>query len=145
MRQAMNSLVQDVRQAIRALANSRGFTVVAILTLALGIGANTAIFTVVDGVLLQPLKFRDAGQLVRVTSDFAKQGVDDVGMGVVELNDVRDRAGVFSDAAAIYAININLTGVDQPERIEAQLVTANFFTVLGVDAQLGRVFSQADY
>src|SRR5207247_667268 len=119
-----------VHFALRSFSKTRGFAAVAILTLALGIGANTAIFSIVDAVLLRPLPFRDADRLVRVTGEFSKQGIDDVGMSVAELFDFRDRAGVFEDIAGIFAINANLTGTEEPERVEAQLVSANYFTLL---------------
>jgi putative ABC transport system permease protein len=137
--------VQDFRFALRSLRKNPGFAAVAIFTLALGIGANTAIFTLVDTVLIRPLPFRDSDRLVRVTGEFSKQGVEDVGLGVAELLDYRDHAGVFDDIAGIFPINANLTGTDEPERVEGQLVSANYFTLLGVSAALGRVFDQTDY
>jgi putative ABC transport system permease protein len=137
-------LLQDVRYALRSLSRSRRFAVVAVLTLALGIGTNVAIFSIVDRVLLRPLPFRDAGSLVRLTSDDVKSGATDIGVSVPELLDYRTRAGVFAEVAGLYPANANLTDVDQPERIEVLLTSANYFTLLDVSAQLGRVFTMAD-
>jgi len=138
------SVRQDVRHALRSLWQSRRFTLVVVATLALGIGTNAAIFGIVDRVLLQPLAFRDPASLVRITSDFSKSGAADIGLSVPELFDYRDRAGVFQDVAGVYPVNANLTGVDEPERIDVLLASANYFTLLGVDAELGRVFTSAD-
>jgi putative ABC transport system permease protein len=141
----METLWQDVRYSARTLRNKPGFTLIAILTLALGIGANTAIFSVVHAVLLRPLAFKAPEQLVRVTGDFQKINVEDVGLSVPELFDYRDRSDLFQQISGIYPIDANITWVDQPERVEALLVDTNYFSILGVDAQLGRVFQQEDY
>ena len=116
----------------------------AVLTLALGIGTNVAIFSVVNGVLLRPLEFHDAGALVHLTGELTKTGATDIGTGRIELDDFRTRAGVFESVAGVYPVNANLTEVADPERVEGALVSGNYFTVLGVDPQLGRLFSQAD-
>jgi hypothetical protein len=141
----MDTLRKDVRYALRSLVRARGFAAVALVTVALGVGMNTALYSVVDAILVKPLPFRGADRLVRLTADFVKQGVDDVGLSVPELIDYRDQSGLFEDVAGMYAIDVNLTEVDEPERIEAQLVGANYFTLLGVDAQVGRVFGPGDY
>ena len=140
----MTSVLQDVRYALRSLARTRRVTLTAVLTLALGIGTNVAIFSVVNGVLLKPLDFAGADRLVRITADFAKSGATDIGISQPEIADYRARAGVFEAVAGVYPVNANLTGVDEPERIEGVLSSANFFTLLGVEAQLGRVFTEAD-
>jgi putative ABC transport system permease protein len=141
----MNTLVQDIRYGLRMLAKKPAFAAIAILTLALGIGANTAIFSVVYATLLKPLPFDHPEQLVRVTADLRKLNVMDIGMSGPELFDYRDRAGVFDQISGIYPVNANITWVDQPERVEALLVDANYFDLLGAKAQLGRVFQQEDY
>ena len=141
----MDTLRKDVRYALRSLVRARGFAALALVTVALGVGMNTALYSIVDAILVKPLPFRGADRLVRLTADFVKQGVDDVGLSVPELIDYRDQSGLFEDVAGMYAIDINLTEVDEPERIEAQLVGANYFTLLGVDAQVGRVFGPGDY
>jgi putative ABC transport system permease protein len=140
----MNSFLQDVRYAARNLLKTPGFTLVAILTLALGIGANIAAFSIVDGVLLRPLPFPQPGQLVRVFDDLRSSNTQDVGMSVPQFWDYRDRAGIFQDISVIWSTPATLTGVDLPQRIEALATSGNYFTMLGVRPQIGRVFTQKD-
>src|ERR1044072_2477784 len=141
----MDTLLQDVRYAIRMLFKKPAFTAIAVITLALGIGANTAIFSVVHAVLLRPLPFERPEQLVRVTADMRKTNVIDTGMSAAELFDYRDRTDAFDQISGVYPINANITWVDQPERVEALLVDTNYFSLLGASAQLGRVFQAEDY
>jgi predicted permease len=136
---------QDLRYAARTAWRDKGFSLVAVLTLALGIGANTALFTVVDAVLLEPLPFHDPDELVRATADFSGQRVKDVGLSVPELFDLRDRSDAFESVAGVWVINANLTETDEPERIETALVDANYFAMLGVAAQVGRLFGPSDW
>jgi predicted permease len=140
----MNRFLQDVRYACRMLLKTPGFTLVAILTLALGIGANIAAFSIVDGVLLRPLPFNHSEQLVRVFDDLRTSNTKDVGMSVPQFWDYRDRAGVFQDIAVIWLTPANLTDVERPERIEVLATSPNYFTMLGVQPALGRVFTQKD-
>jgi predicted permease len=140
----MNSFLQDLRYAARNLLKTPGFTLVAILTLALGIGANIAAFSIVDGVLLRPLPFPQPGQLVRVFDDLRSSNTKDVGMSVPQFWDYRDRAGIFQDISVIWSTPANLTGVDVPQRIEVLATSGNYFTMLGVRPQIGRVFTQKD-
>jgi putative ABC transport system permease protein len=141
----MTVLGQDLRYALRMLARSPGFTAVAVATLALGIGANTAIFSVVHAVLLKPLPFEKPDELVRVTADLAGQGVTDAGASPPELFDYRDRSGAFSAISGLYPINANITGMERPERAEVLLVDLNYFALLGVKPQIGRFFEKNDY
>jgi putative ABC transport system permease protein len=141
----MNSFVQDVRYAFRSLRKSPGFAVVALATLALGIGANTAIFSVVNAVLLKPLPFRRPAELVRLTADLSRQGLADVGLSGPELFDYRDRSGLFQEISGLFPLNANITGGDRPERAEVLLTDTNYFSILGVRPQLGRFFDTADY
>ena len=140
----MNNLLQDVRFGIRVLAAKPAFTIVAVLTIALGIGANTAMFTVVNAVLLRALPYPHPDQLVRITADLRGVNVPDIGLSVVELTDYREKLEAFDQIAGVWAITANLTGSDQPERVEALLASANYFALLGADAQLGRVFGPED-
>ena len=140
----MNQFLQDVRYACRMLLKTPGFTLVAILTLALGIGANIAAFSIVDGVLLRPLPFNHSEQLVRVFDDLRSSNAKDVGMSVPQFWDYRDRADIFQDIAVIWPIPANLTEVERPERIEVLATSANYFTMLAVQPALGRVFTQKD-
>ncbi len=135
---------QNLRHAGGMLRRSPGFTFVAILTLALGIGANVAIFTVVEAVLLRPLPFPHPEQLVRVYDDMRGSNTHDVGMSVPELWDLRDRSGVFQDISVIFPADANITGGERPERVEFLGTNANYFTMLGVHAQLGRTYTPGD-
>ncbi len=116
----------------------------AVATLALGIGANVATFSVVRAVLLQPLSFPHSEQLMRVYDDLRGSNSLDVGMSVPELWDLRDKSGIFQDISVIWPVDANLTGGDHPVRIEFLAGSPNYFTMLGVQAQLGRVFTQQD-
>lgn len=120
------------------LWKSPGFTLVAAIALALGIGANTAIFSVVNGVLLQPLPYQDPASLVRL-GEWSKQ-VPGMSIAYPNFLDWRERNHVFSGIAATQFNSFNLTGTDQPERLQGRAVSANFFDVLGVRPALGRSF-----
>ncbi len=140
----LHTVVQDLKFAWRGLTKSPGFTLVAVATLALGIGANSAIFTVVNAVVVRPLPFANADRLVRITSDFAAINATDMGLSQPELMDYRDRSGLFDAIAGVWAINANLTEIDEPERVEVLLASPSYFDVLGVRPQLGRLFSADD-
>ena len=109
----MDSIFQDIRYAFRMLAKSPGFTIVAVLTLALGIGANVATFSVVYAVLLRPLPFPHPEQLVRVFDDLRSSNVKNVGMSAPELWDLQDRSGVFQDLSAVWPIDSDIAGGDR--------------------------------
>jgi predicted permease len=141
----MDTLWQDIRSAVRLLWRHPAFGAAAVLTLTLAIGATTAVFSLVEAVLLRALPFERPGALVRVTGDLTGRESPDVGLSVAELFDWRDRAGVFESVSGLYPINANLTGGDRPERIEGLLVDTNYFAMLGVQAQRGRVFTASDY
>jgi predicted permease len=135
---------QDLRYGFRMLVKSPGFTAVVVLTLGLGIGANAAIFTVVDAVLIRPLPYRNPDRLVRITSDMQKLGQRDVGISAPELFDLQKDTKAFAEVAGVLPVNSNLTGGDEPARVETQLNSGNYFEVLGVTAALGRVFGPQD-
>jgi putative ABC transport system permease protein len=126
------------------LRNKPGFTAVAIITLSLGIGANTAIFSVVDAVLLRPLPFPKPENIVLVRDDLTGRKAENVGISVDELRDLQERSGVFEDVSAVWPVDANLTGSDRPERIELLAVSPNYFSLLGANAQLGRVLGPQD-
>src|SRR5262245_37566608 len=140
----MDGFGQDIRFALRSLAKTPGFVAIAIATVALGVGVNSAIFTVVNAVVLRPLPFPDADRLVRVTADVAGNSPD-IGMSPPELFDYRDRADLFDGIAGVYPIDANVTEIDQPERVEVLLTSPSYFSVLGVHQALGRLFSPDDY
>src|ERR1700736_4311922 len=114
----MPSFVQDLRYALRMLLKSPAFTYVAILTLALGIGANVATFSVVYAVVLRPLPFPHPEQLVRVFDDLRGSNGHDVGMSAPELWNLRDRSDVLENISAIWPTDANMTGAEKPERVE---------------------------
>ena len=140
----MGAFWRDIRFALRGLARSPGFTTVAVLTLALGIGANTAIFSVINAVLLRPLPYADPDRLLALTGTFSKSGVSDVRLSAPELNEYRREVDALQDAAGSWQININLTGSGEPERIAGAGVSPNFFRVLGVPPEIGRDFTEND-
>jgi putative ABC transport system permease protein len=140
----MDAFWRDLRFALRGLGRSPAFTAIAVLTLALGIGANTAIFSVVNAVLLRPLAYRDPDRLVSLASSYSARGVANVPVSAPELNDYRREVDALQDAAGAWPININLTGYGEPERIAAAVVSPNFFSVLGVAPALGRDFTNED-
>jgi predicted permease len=140
----METASQNRRYAVRMLRHSPGFTAVAILTLALGIGANVATFTVVHAVLLNPLPFPHPEQLVRAYDDLRGSNSKDVGMSVPELWDLRNKSGVFQEISAAWPVDANLTGGEHPDRVEFLGTSTNYFTLLGVRAQLGRVYTVED-
>jgi len=140
----MTSFGQDLRYALRMLLKSPGFTIVAVFTLALGIGANVATFSVVYAVLLRPLPFPQPEQLVRVFDDLRASNVKNVGMSAPELWDLQDRSGVFQDISAVWPIDSDIAGGDRPVRAETLATSPDYFTMLGVKPQLGRVYTQQE-
>jgi putative ABC transport system permease protein len=137
----METLMQDVRYGWRMLAKNPSFTVIAVATLALGIGASTAIFSVVDTVLLRPLPYRQPDQLVVVSETLPQMSSEEIGVSAGEFQDYRDRNRSFSQVAAYESVGFNLTGDGQPSRVNAAQVSASTFPLLGVSPELGRVFT----
>ena len=135
----METLIQDVRYAARSLRRSPGFTLIAMLTLALGIGANTAIFSVVNGVLLRPLAYSNPDRLVMIWGHH--EGIGHEAASLPDFLDWREQGTAFEGMAAVANTRFDVTGDGEPERIEAALTTANFFHVLGVTPALGRAFN----
>ena len=134
----MKGLRQDIRFGLRMLRKRPGFTVVALLALALGTGANTAIFSVVNGVLLRPLPFKDPDRLVRL-SEWTKQ-IPTMSISYPNFKDWREQNRVFEGIAATQFGSYNLTGEGEPERLQGRNVSWDFFDVLGVRPALGRAF-----
>jgi putative ABC transport system permease protein len=140
----METLIKDLRYGIRGLLKRPGFTVVAVLTLALGIGANTAIFSVVNAVLLKPLQFQDPERLVIIWEDATFAGFPRNTPAPANYVDWKTQTQSFADMAATAEETFNLTGDGDPERVAAYSVTANFFPLLGVSPALGRAFTADD-
>src|SRR5277367_5877095 len=141
----LETFLQDAGYAFRMLRKNPGFTAVAVLTLALGIGANTAIFSIVNAVLLRPLPYHDPYRLVRVYFNEPGVGLRDVPFSKPELDDLLTRAGVFEDVSPIFEGSENLTGVEQPERVEGVNGSYGYFSMLGVNPQIGRLFGPQDF
>jgi len=138
----MTSFLQDVRYALRMLARSPGFTLVAILTLALGIGANTAIFSVVNAVLLRPLPYPESNRLVFLGE--WSEDVPEMSISMANFNDWRNQNKVFEGMVAYQNDNVVLTGRGEPERLRLRRITAGFFPTLRVKPILGRELTPED-
>ncbi len=141
----MQTLRQDLRYGARMLLKNPGFTLIAVLTLALGIGANTAIFSVVNGVLLRPLPYFDADRVVTLWQRNNQSGAKENGASPANFFDWQSRSQAFAEMAAAEPYSLNLTGQDEPEAFRAWLVTAGFFQILGAGALHGRTFAQEEY
>lgn len=134
---------QDLRYAVRLLVNAPGFTIITVLIMALGIGATTAIFSVVDATLLAPLPYPQSDRLVSIEDDFPTLGALDVGMSQPEWLDLQ-RSGIFEDVSPAWFDENNLTGGSRPERVRILIVAPNYFELLGVKPQIGRTFDPRD-
>src|SRR5687768_3994233 len=134
----MDQLLRDIRYSLRRLAKAPGFTAVVILTLALGIGANTAIFSVVNAVLLRPLPFREPERLVTINHFYPSLDGLAAPVSAIGFRDYRDKTRSFEFVAVEAGWSANLTGTQEPERVPASRVSGLFFKVLGVPAQVGR-------
>src|SRR5580692_7042331 len=139
----LETLAQDLRYAVRMLLRSPGFSFIAIATMALGIGATTAIYSVIDATLLHPLPYPNPSELVRIEDDLPGVGAQDVSVSVPEWKDL-ENSGIFQYVALDFVGSENLTGSAQPTRIALKGVTPNYFAMLGVGAQLGRTFDPGD-
>jgi predicted permease len=136
--------IPNLRYALRVLLKSPGFTMVAVLTLALGIGANVAAFTVVYAVVLRALPFPHPEQLVRVFDDLHGTNEQDIGMSAPELWDLQDRSGVFQEISAVAPGNSAVGGGDRTVRAESLVTSPDYFALLGAQPQLGRVYTVQD-
>ncbi len=137
-------LKQDVFYALRMMRKNFGFTIVAVLTLALGIGANTAIFSVVNAVLLSPLPYPKGRELVILRQQAQKQGVDNLAFSVKEIEDYRAQNGTFSGVAEYHSMTFTLLGRDEPLRVQTGVVSANYFDLFGIKPIQGRTFREDD-
>src|ERR1700716_656777 len=141
----MELVINDIRFGLRSLIRHPGFTAIAVITLALGIGANTAIFSVVNGVLLRPLPFKDSERLVLVWNRGAEAaGGDRTPLAVADLLDWRAQNHSFESIGAFGTGTLSYSGGQDPEQVREVSVTANFLSLLGVGVQLGRDFQSSD-
>src|SRR5437870_2862378 len=130
--------MNDLRFAFRQLLKNPGFTAVAVLTLALGIGANTALFSVVNTVLLKPLPYADAQRLVMVCENNLKQGWKQNVVSPANFLDWQEQSTVFEQMAGVRFDNFNLSGVENPQRLMAAQITRGYFEVFGARPLIGR-------
>jgi putative ABC transport system permease protein len=140
----MEQLVSDVRFGIRTLLKNRGFALLAILTLGLGIGANTAIFSVIDGVLLKPLPYTNGNRLVLVRQSAPLAGRANTSVSIKELYDYREQTTAFDALVEYHQMNFDLLKRGEPDRVNAGVVSHDFFDVLGITPILGRSFLPGD-
>jgi putative ABC transport system permease protein len=134
----MTSLLQDIRYALRQLGKKPGFTAVAVITLALGIGANTAMFSVIRAVLLRPLAMQDPSRVIYLQEQWR-----DIlpGLSVGNFDDVKQQSTSFASLCASDNASFNLATRETPERVEGEIATANYFATFGIQPLAGRVFT----
>jgi predicted permease len=140
----IESFIQDVRYGLRQFRRSPGFAAVAVLTLALGIGANTAIFSALNAVVLRPLPYKDPGRLAVLWTDNLRQNLHEARTSYLNFDDWKKQNRVFEDMAFCSSFTVNLTGGGEPERIVAARVTPNLFSMLGVSPIRGHTFTPED-
>lgn len=138
------SFITDLRFALRSLARVKGLAITVIVTLALGIGANAAIFSVVRGVLLRPLANRDEDRLIYLRHSAPGIGVDNAAFSVPELNDLRTRVKTLTAFGDFSTIEFTILGLGEPRVVRAGVVGGSYFEVMGLHAVLGRLLGPAD-
>src|SRR6185437_8255696 len=139
----IENLLFDLRYALRMLVRSPGFSFIAIATIALGIGATSAIYGVIDATLLHPLPYPHPGELVRIEADFPGVGARDVGISIPEFRDLQN-SEIFQYVSLCFHGSENVTGSAQPTHIAGATVSPSYFAVLDADAALGRTFDPLD-
>jgi putative ABC transport system permease protein len=140
----MADLWRDLRHSFRGLARRPGFTAVAVITMALGIGANTAVFSVVYGVLMRPLPFTNGERIVVLRQMASKAGVKDISFGAKEIDDYRGQNRTLDGVVEHHTMSFLLLGGEEPLRVQTGVVSPNFFDLFGVKVVLGRTFSESD-
>src|SRR6185437_1014528 len=138
----MGTLLQDLRYAVRMLVKSPGFTAIAVFTLALGIGANTALFSVVNGVLLSPLPYPQPDRIATLYSKTPQ--FEESSISYPNFLDWQRQNNSFTALAAWRSDSFNMTGSGEPQRLRGEMVSADFFNILGFNALIGRTLSAND-
>src|SRR5689334_19747424 len=128
----MDNLLQDFRFAARTLVKSPGFAIVAVLCIAIGIGANTTIFSVINAMLLRPFPYADPERIVSVRETQVKNNIDQAGFSYLDYRDLREQSTAFSQVAANTGRSLTFSGTEEPERVEGSAVSASLFPMLGV-------------
>ena len=136
----MNALIRDLRYALRALAKNPGFSIAAILSLAIGIGANTSIFSITSALLLRPLPYKDADRLVILWNRSPGLNITQDWFSTAQYFDIKNGHSGFEDVAIAFGTNDNLTGNGDPERIGTIRISSNLLPMLGYRAAMGRLF-----
>jgi putative ABC transport system permease protein len=140
----METLLEDVRHSLRMVRRNPVFAAIVLLTLALSIGVNTTVFGVIDAVLLRPLPFRDPGRLVKIMFSKPGVGLHDITFSYPEFDDLRKKSSVFEEISIVWPASGNLTGGQQPVRLELLACNPNYFSMLGTQPQVGRLFGPED-
>lgn len=140
----MTSFLQDLRGGVRGLLKSPLHTFIAALTIALGIGINTTMFSIVEAVLLRPLPYQNAERLIAINADLPGLSLKNVGFSVPEADDLAARTDLFDMVSPVWVFDANLTGGQQPERVVMMASGTNYFEMLGAAPQIGRVFGPQD-
>ena len=138
------TFLRDLKLAIRSLSREKGLTITVILTLALGIGANAAIFTLVRGVLLRPLVNRDENRLIYIHQSARGTGMEDVPFSVPEIRDIRARVTTLSEIGEFSTIGFTMVGLGEPREIRSGVVDGRYFDVMGLHPVLGRLLDMRD-
>ncbi|HEU0254090.1 MAG TPA: ABC transporter permease [Pyrinomonadaceae bacterium] len=141
----MESILKDIRFSARSLLKRPGFTLIVVLTLALGIGANAAVFSVINAVLLRPLPYREADRVVMIWQNNIKAGIADNGVSPANFIDWSEQSNSFEAMAGTEPFGFSMVGDGEPERFSASLVTSGFFQVAGTDALIGRTLTKEDF
>ena len=142
--QWIEELRADIRYGIKTLLKNRGFAVLAVLTLGLGIGANTATFSVLNGVLLKSLPYDNGDRLVLIRHSAPLANQQNIGVSIRELYDYRAQLASFDGLVEFHQMNFDLLRRGEPDRVATGVVSANFFDVLGIKPLVGRTFAQSD-
>nr|MDQ6940792.1 ABC transporter permease [Verrucomicrobiota bacterium] len=137
-------MMQDLRLAFRSLLNSPGFALVAFVTVALAIGANTAVFSLINALLIRPLPYKSPNELVLLWEKFSGQGLDRIPVSAPEYNDYTQTLKSMEIGGFDY-IDLNLTAGEMPERVPGAVVTSSVFSVLGIQPNKGRVFTPEEF
>jgi putative ABC transport system permease protein len=136
----LTGLRQDLRFALRSLRRNPGYALAILSTLALGIGANTAVFSLVNGVLIRPLPYADGGRLIHLRQPATGAGTTDAGFSPLEIADYRDETATLKGLVEYHSMSFTLLGLDEPQRVQTGVVSAEFFDLFGVEPILGRTF-----
>src|ERR1700730_5055092 len=142
--EAVMSFLRDLKFAVRSLARTKGLTVTVVLTLALGIGANAAIFSLVRGVLLRPLANRDENRLIYIRQSARGIGAEDLPFSVPEIQDLRERVKTLSAFGEFSTIGFTMVGLGEPREVRAGVVDGSYFEVMGLRPVLGRLLNASD-